>query len=428
MQNFKDSEFFSTSHFAPSSKAEHAVGVLYQADYQHEADGTAVAARGHIRALASTGVPLAIKTISSAVLTMKGTFEPIYSHGLSAAVEEEIGEFTRTSISSFYPTIRHLVVHDDKDISTLLMRGAAGPLEDPEVLMSLEDTVFSHTVLYSVWERDRVSKSMARELNRVAQCWVPCTQNAEMLKASGVKNVHVVPHPYDPNSPLCSLTQRKACPKSMGKRFYFIGRWEPRKNPALILESFFRTFSPSDTDVHLTMKYHGSWENYPTPDEVISQIIETTSWDRDSIEEKLTLIDRQLRRDEIWKLHFENNIYVSASAGEAWCLPAFEAKISGNTLIHCPWGGTADFSDPDRDIELEYVFCNVPQSYGWSVGTHWADVKRESLELAFTNVVAPQEFKRPPGFEDKFSLKAVGSTMRELLKDFSNVPLGEYLK
>lgn len=421
----RDTSVSKGAYFAPGKAATFEHGVLYQGDYQNEADGTGIAIRLHARALASTGVPVLLKPFSGLVQTTKGSFEPMHIAGISDAVRAEVLDLPNTSIAKLSPVIRHFIVHKRDEISNRVMRGATSSLEDPEMMIRIRKAAYSGSVLYSVWERDSVDSGMARELNRMTDNWVPCEQNAEMLRRSGVENVFVVPHPFDPESTLVKLTRRKPLAE---KRFYFIGRWEPRKNPVEILWAFAEAFAPGDA-AHLTMKFHGGWDCYPNFDQTISDILlASPKWTKEKILAHVTTIRGHIRPDQIMRLHFENNIYLSPSCGEAWCLPAFEAKIGGNLVIHTPFGGTADFCE-ESDIALPYVLEDVPPTYGWAVGSRWARPNGEELVQAMLRVKAPASYSRSAIFEEKFNLKAVGARMRGRLAEvFGNTKSGEYLK
>lgn len=418
----RDTEEIKGAYFAPGAPAQHPRGVLYQGDYQNEADGTGIAIRLHARALASTGVPVLLKPFSGLVLTGKGLFEPMHLAGIPDAVREEVGDLPNTSVGALYPVIRHFVVHKAEDIARRVMRGATGGLDDPETLMKLRRAAYGASVLYSVWERDRVDDQTVREMNRMGDNWVPCEQNAEMLRRCGVERVFVIPHPFDPAGQLPKLARRKPI---AAKNFYFIGRWEPRKNPVGILWAFVNAFNPGD-NAHLTMKFHGAWDGYPSFKQTIEQICEThPQWTRAAIDKHVTPIEGHLRPDQILKLHFENNIYLAPSSGEAWCLPAFEAKVAGNMVIHTPYGGTADFCD-ESDYALSYALKEVPFSYGWPMGSKWAEPNLEELSLFMHACDPPAAFGRR--ISERFSLPAVGVQMRaRLVEMFGSEPAGGHL-
>lgn len=425
--------------FAPGQAAEHPYGVLYQGEYETEHDGTARAVRAHARALAGAGVPVLLQSFSHTVVSAEGVAEPVTAVGLSpqvvvetlhpsrdkimrraallalrggeipAWITERGASLRMTDIGETAVVIKHMVVRDaDQLQASILPRGVLAG--DPAVLLRLRDAVYRATILFSVWERDRVDAKVARHLQRVGECWVPCEQNRTALIESGVPaaQVHVVPHPYDPDTPLLKLRQRKPQTK---KKFYSIGRWEPRKGYHELLTAFVRAFRPGEAA--LTIKTSaGTWPDYAGPEEVLAQLARRHAgvWSRAELARDVRVIREVLRDDEMLKLHFEHTVYVAASHGEAWCLPAFDAKLAGNALVHVPWGGTADFA-ADTDMSVPYQLApTVPPSYRWEPGARWADYEVDALAAAL-QAVALVPFELAPALA-RFTSAAVGEQMR----------------
>jgi glycosyltransferase involved in cell wall biosynthesis len=204
------------------------------------------------------------------------------------------------------------------------------------------------------------------------------------------------------------------------RRFYSIGRWEPRKNQHGLLRAFCAAFHPDD-DVSLTLKWHGFWRDYAPFEVVISQLEEQFPIWRGRTRERITTHPSHLPADQILRLHFENNIYLAPSCGEAWCLPAFEAKVAGNRLIHTPYGGTRDFAG-DADFDLPFELEAVPASYGWPEGSQWARPDHDALVAALRAAQVPERFERSADFEARFNLQAVGRRMRTRLQELTGAP------
>jgi glycosyltransferase involved in cell wall biosynthesis len=283
-----------------------------------------------------------------------------------------------------------------------------------------------------VWERDRIDPGIAVQLGRVAQCWVPCEQNRELLVQAGVEwdRVRVVPHPFDPASPLCRLTARRPVPT---RRYYTIGRWEARKGQHELLGAFLREFRPGEAS--LVVKYTGGqWDGYPSPEQSVEHWLNGNrvhpAWTAETFARHVQLIGDRLPADQILKLHFTNNIYVSAGHGEAWCLPAFDAKVAGNRLVHVSFGGTADFAGPG-DVAVLWHLGPVHSSYKWEPGAMWAEYEPVELAAALRAADPPVHHERPPQFEERFSMRAVGEQMlRNVLQvaDERSPPAATYLR
>lgn len=412
-----------TNYFPDSVGAKHPHGVLYQGEYETPTDGTARAVRLHAKALASTGVPLLLRSFSNVVVSAQGVVEPVFVVGIPEEVRAEVGHLLGTDIAEFQPAIKHIVIRSSEHLRQILMPKGAIPLQHSNIehQIAMRDGIYNNTIVYSVWERDTIDPGIAASLARVRQCWVPCEQNRQLLVGAGVptERVHVVPHPYEPDDIERFCHRRLPHFHKGWKRFYSIGRWEPRKGFDALLGAFLLAFKPGDK-ASLTIKYSGNghWSDYATPREALdiarSVCGGSNGWTREDIARHVEIIDRRLTPLEMATLHFEHNIYVSASHGEAWGLPAFDAKRAGNAMVYVPWGGIADFAQ-DSDIAVPFHMDAVPKSYAWEHGSKWASYRVEDLAEGLRRAALPDSFAAPPSYQERFSLGAVGRQMRLLV-------------
>lgn len=430
-------------YFAPSKQPTHPFGVLYQGDWETPFDGTAIAVRKHARALAATGIPVLLKSFNSVVVNASGVAEPVKAVGVPIEVQAEIGNLNMSSVGRVFPIIKHAVVPNAERVSQMLMRGMALRVDDPEVYITSQQAVYSATIMYTVWERNYVHPDIALHLSEIGECWVPCEHNKQLLRSAGVDRVRVVPHPYDPEEDICKLVRRARVPD--GRHFYSIGAWQPRKGFHELLGAFLLQFRRRE-DVSLTIKYSGGgWPNYPSPKESIEQWLSESqvrrnSWTRTDIAllegmqdfshtaAPIRLVAGRIPRSRIVELHYRHNIYVCSSHGEAWCLPAFDAKLAGNRMVHVAYGGTADFDD-DEDVRVPWSLGDVPRSYNWEPEAQWANYDVWSLAGALGSVVPPARFAQPLGFEERFGAAAVGSKMADAIQALSKslyAPAAEY--
>jgi glycosyltransferase involved in cell wall biosynthesis len=411
------------NYFAPSTKAKYPCGVLYQGEFETPSDGTGQAVRLHARALAATGVPLLLRSFSSIVVSEGGVAEPVHIVGMPPEVAAEVGHLLNTDIAEFRPVIKHVVIRSAEHLRQILMPRGAIPLEaeSVEAQVAMRDAIYGSTIVYSVWERDRIDAGIAKQLARVKQCWVPCNQNALLLTQSGVPadRVHVVPHPYTPDDPIHVCARRPTGMHKGWRRFYSIGRWEPRKGFAELIRAFLVAFKADDR-VSLTIKYSGTghWTGYPDPlaalNGAVTDAPPENGWNLARANERVKLISGRVKRSQIVKLHFENNIYVSSSHGEAWGLGSFDAKLAGNRLVYVSWGGVNDFATDD-DIAVPCAMEPVHPSYKWEHGAQWAGYGLANLVEGLRRAQVPEKFELPAGFIEKFSMDSIGGRMKLLV-------------
>lgn len=395
------------------------VAAQYQGEYETLWDGTAVAVRAHARALSLSGIPVFLKSFSGMVTDENGAVQPRHGVTLDPEVLRQVGDLELTRAKTYFPRILHLVVRDAEHLRRAVM--PQGVVHDDILEMArLRQAIYDGTIVYSVWERDRVDPGIVKTLSRVAECWVPSSSNRNMLVASGVPadKVCVIPHPYDPADDILKLRRRR--PQPEWKKFYSIGRWEPRKGYVELVEAFLTTFTPEDKAV-LTVKYTGgTWPGYKSPEEVkewafASPNLRARGWTPEKIKERVRLIEGRFPRKAILELHYRNNLYVSSSHGEAWNLPAFEAALAGNNVVYVPSGGVEDYLRSGHSVVAPDGLDPVPTSYGWETDARWQGFTIPALGRALVSAQQPvATHDRPDSMALKqFTLESVGALMRE---------------
>lgn len=171
----------------------------------------------------------------------------------------------------------------------------------------------------------------------VDQIWVPSHENARAFRNLAGEydrcdpKVRVVPHTYDESVP----TLISPAPRTDGMyRFYWYGAWTHRKNPAGVIQAFAHAFHDDD-EVELFLHSPGARA------EDVMEGLASTGLPQNAIRvvtSRTHLTDAQVR-----SIHANNDCFVSASRGEAWNLPAFEAMLAGRPVI-ATWGlGSDDY-------------------------------------------------------------------------------------
>jgi hypothetical protein len=140
--------------------------------------------------------------------------------------------------------------------------------------------------------------------------------------------------------------------------------------------------------------------------------VRARGWREDNLKPYLGLYGKYWPEEKIHALHLDSNIYVACSHGEAFCLPALDAKLCGNALVHVPWGGTADFADVG-DIALPYELESVPEryQYRWEPGAKWASLDFTALVQTLCDIEPPRQYLQNARIAE-CSFEKVGALMR----------------
>jgi hypothetical protein len=114
-----------------------------------------------------------------------------------------------------------------------------------------------------------------------------------------------------------------------------VGTFDARKNVGALIRTFAHTFMPDD-DVELVMHVAGmDVHNFATQ-------LATTGLDRAELP-NITLSNKYLTDDQMDQFHADGDCFVSASRGEAWNLPAFDAMMHRSHIIVPRDHGSIDY-------------------------------------------------------------------------------------
>lgn len=401
-------------HVAPGRPAAVPLGVAYQGPWRPLADGMARHVREQARAL-SLYLPVNLSDAGTPHL---------FEHELEEEVLRAVGCLQRVHCERQVCAVRHIVFNSPETLLSIVSPG--GARLSGQVA---EQAVWRATVVYTSWERDRVGEQLVRELSRLGGVWVPCRANREAFVSSGLPPslVHVVPYPFDGSE---NLAAQIGAPRGQeevpsGRRFYAIGKWEPRKAQDRLIGAFLLAFTPKQK-VSLTIKTFGwgKWKNYPSMQEsgarwASDPAVLANGWTRELMARRVRVIDERLSDVELADLHRQNNIYVSASHGEAWDIPAFEARLAGNSLVHVGYGGSEDYCSADEPNQwrVPYRMAEVHPDYGWESGALWAEYELADLVAALRQARPPERRYQPLHLGQRYSRAVVGALMRDLLCD-----------
>jgi hypothetical protein len=218
--------------------------------------------------------------------------------------------------------------------------------------------------------------------------------SSEMQKVA-VKNTsakldartHVLPHPTDTSKfnqayDLMDFGVPKNCFK-----FYTISEFGKRKNLLSLLTAYYSEFDIYD-NVLMVVKTHlpnrGTKEAYAIFDQMCNEVKESLG--RFSDKEyypKVALITQYLTDSQINSLHMTGDAFVSASHGEAICLPFVDAIGFGKPCIVPKHSAFLDYScDIDADLLVDSYESVVTGVKGSPKGLYTSDEKWGNISLS----------------------------------------------
>jgi hypothetical protein len=200
-------------------------------------------------------------------------------------------------------------------------------------------------VAYTTWEGIDVPADVVNSLREsFTDVWVPsnATYDAFLstLPSERSLSTFILPHTFRPRAIV------HASHSGGGEqrfRFYYVGAWTARKNTHGLIRAFSREFTPDDK-VELVVHSPGvSVESF-------TAALVATGLEQHE-QPSIRLSNQHVSDANLHGLiHDGCDCFVTATRGEAWNLPAFEAMLAGRMVIAPAGMGHDDFlfDDPDE--------------------------------------------------------------------------------
>ena len=303
---------------------------------------------------------------------------------------------------------------------------------------AMVDTYFTtvggrYNIAYCAWETDRLpaiewtvdgeKRTCVSSLNRFNEIWVPTNYVRNTFEDCGVTvPIHVVRHAL-----LRGLLAHPAKARCDAARFYTIGSWNARKNVEGLLRAYFATGWHVESGKNLVC--------HCVPSSREETAVASASWLAKEGAQNLYdsaanpaslpgfgLLTTPRSYEEMYQLHLNNDVFVTASRGEGFCLPVVEALALGNPVIASgPWLDDNDLL-PVAGSGLRRVRCEsvpitpMPECRGYELTHRWWEPLFDSLVYALQQAhTLPMPKAR--AVRDHYSPGAVGSLLAKRLKE-----------
>ncbi len=352
-------------------------GIRYFGNFQET--GVGYAARGYIQVLKALG----------------------YGSDLVRAVTV-FGEFTDIPALRPYVSNPH---HDDVKWTTQIVH--TNPIEAHRYA-STEDDDVKRNILITFWETDSLPKlpvelklpmGMTKKVDVIEslkvfdEIWVPTTFVQRTFEKAGLK-ARVVPHviPDEFLANIEDISQKPIMSKTC--RFYNVGTWDARKNPAALIRAYVNTKWTHADNVGLFMhllpadRSRLAINNHARE---ISRALTHVCKQEELPPFSMSTIPQSIKR--IVSMHRGGDVFITPSRGEAFCYDAVIAAAYGNVVVG---GGGPALEDlkkvsPDNVMLLPYEVKPVvtDPTYPWfDIDQNWYATSVKQLKDALMEAKA----------------------------------------
>jgi len=342
-------------------------GILYFGNF--EDTGVGYAARGYLQVLRELGYDCDVVR----AVTAYGQFNPI------------------PNLADYFVN----PAHGDARFTTQIVH--ANPVEAHRYI-SCDDDI-KRKVLVTFWETDRLPQSSIQyplvfggfktlnvidSLKQFDEIWVPSNFVKSVFDDAGL-TARVVPHVIPSEFLLDIEDTKKKAVSHEGCRFYTVGTWDRRKNPAKLLQAYIDTGWTHEDKVNFYMHLLPANRTREALNEHAKLVSDSFLRASDGIElPPVTTNTIPLPVERLVGMHRGGDVFVTASRGEAACYDAIIAAAYGNVVIG---GGGPALQDlqgvsPDNVRLLEQVVTPVvtDSTYPWfDIDQNWFDYRTDDL-------------------------------------------------
>lgn len=236
----------------------------------------------------------------------------------------------------------------------------------------------------TVHETDGIPMSWVNACNKMDLIIVPCQDNKKAFVDSGVAtDIEVVPHTFDISkydSPYPEFDLGEEVLRTT--KFYSIFWNSYKKGLHTLLKAFYLAFQDQTSKVSLVLRIYTDPLHRNNSSDLKKAIREVRDLLRLNDYPKIVLLCERLTDKEICSLHKACDIFVTATRGEGWCIPCFDAMAFGNTPVAANWGGIREYLSTKTGFPVEYqmVPCmGMANNSIYSTRNKWAEPLLSSM-------------------------------------------------
>lgn len=246
-----------------------------------------------------------------------------------------------------------------------------------------------YNIGYWAWELSECPNEFDIALNMVDEIWSISNFVTDSFKSKAP--VPVITMPLAVSVPdLSPAIYNKSFYGLPEDKFIFLFNFDAssyleRKNPIAVVHAFKFAFPNKKEKVHLVLKTM----NTRSENILWEKLLEAMSND-----ERITLINKRLPRDEILGLNLACDAFISLHRSEGFGRCVAEAMAYGKPVIVTNYSGTKDFANEDTACVVDYTLIPVLEgSYPFSKGQVWAEANIVQAAKYMQKLVNDKEFR-----------------------------------
>lgn len=272
----------------------------------------------------------------------------------------------------------------------------------------------------TLFETDSFPVDWVEGLSFVDEMWVPTEFNKSTFSNSGIPEdkISVIQYSIDTDY----FTPAEAREHDTVRLLYIVSNLN-RKDPGLLLRSYFRAFSRDD-NVCLTIKTRMSEERFI---DAMRVHLEPNFRFDDPENPEVRLVTGTISNDGIRNLYAESDLYVTTERAKGWDYPAMEAMAMGIPCVSLDWSGSEFLNDQNAFLipvkgNLTNVHSSQVDNAEMYFGHKWADVEESQVVETLKKAVQNKDERLRKGKQSrqdtfKYSAPEIGKQMRKLLQD-----------
>mgnify|MGYP001306338564 CR=1 FL=1 len=199
--------------------------------------------------------------------------------------------------------------------------------------------------------------------------------------------------------------------------FLTVAQWSPRKNVEQLVSAFVQEFMNEDVGLvlKLGLKNGSEIDRHYTLERLNAFMSAIPS----VMKCKIYLLHGSLTENEMAALYTNKNInaYVTASHGEGFGLPVFEAVSAGLPVIASSWGGVCDFTQVNGTSKITEVSFEVDNVKDYQ---SWTGVLETTAKWCFPDFTSLRAKMREVYSDSSTAIADADTLKKHVGKQFSN--------